>query len=53
MELDPTSFLGFFKKPKWRPSIVRCSKSGDLLQEDLAKSGYEPKIKYKSLIILL
>jgi hypothetical protein len=53
MEHDPTSFLGFKKKPKWRPSIVRCRKGGDLLQEDLAKSGYQSEIKYKSLIILL
>jgi hypothetical protein len=43
--------------------IIVCSQSGDHpledvekvghLLEDLAKSGYKPAIKYKSLIILL
>jgi hypothetical protein len=31
----------------------RCKKSGNHLWEDLAKSGYKPNVKYKSLIILL
>jgi hypothetical protein len=39
----PMSFLGFFIH----------SQSGNHPQEDLAKSGYKPEIKYKYVIILL
>jgi hypothetical protein len=44
----------FLLEPKWpRSSIWRCRKTGDDPQKDLAKSGYRPKMKFKSLIILL
>ncbi len=36
--------------PKW---LWRCRKSGHHPEEDLAKYGYKPNMKYKSLAILL
>jgi hypothetical protein len=38
---------------KWRFSIRKCKKSGDHPQEDLAKSGYNSHMTYRTLIILL
>jgi len=40
-------------KPKWQLSIRRCRKSEDHAQEDLAKSGCKPDLKYQTLFILL
>jgi hypothetical protein len=34
-------------------SIGKCRKSGNPHQEDLAKLGYKPNMKYKTLIIVL
>jgi hypothetical protein len=41
------------KKKKKTLKFGRCRKSGNHQKEYLAKSGYKPEIKYKSLIILL
>ncbi len=47
-------FLGIFVfKPKWGSCILgRCRKSGNHSKEDLARSGYKPCVKHKTLIIL-
>jgi hypothetical protein len=34
------------------PGIFVCSQSDNHPKEDIAKSGYKPYLKYKSLIIL-
>ncbi len=39
--------------PQKKTLTGRCRKSAYHLYEDLAKSGYKPNMKYKSLIILL
>jgi hypothetical protein len=58
--LEPYSFRNSFMQPKWRrSSIGRYKKENEIsdhLEEDLAKSGYEPRgpnMKHKSLIITL
>jgi hypothetical protein len=57
--LEPYSFRNSFTQPKWRSSIGRYKKEKEKCddpEEDLAKSGYEPRgpnMKHKSLIITL
>jgi len=55
--LTSAFFLQEFKKkslkPKWQLPIRRFRKSGFHAQEDLAKSGYKPDLKYQTLFILL
>jgi hypothetical protein len=49
-----TVFFGIFVcSQSGNPSIGRQRKSDDHWLEDLAKYGYKPEIKYKSLITLL
>jgi len=47
---DTSVFLrNFLLEPQWWP----CGKTGDFPSENLAKYGYQPNMKFKSLIILL
>jgi hypothetical protein len=51
--------MSFGHWENWNPqtnkesSIRRCKKNCDHPSEDLANSGYNPHMKYKSLIIIL
>ncbi len=47
-------FWGIFCfSTKWESSIGRCRKIGHHPLDDLARSGYKPYLKYRTLIILL
>jgi len=52
--ISKTVFFGIFVcSQSGNPSIGSWTKSDDHWLEDLAKYGYKPEIKYKSLITLL
>jgi len=45
---------GYTLETKYRDLVIEtCGKTGDCPSENLAKYGYQPNMKFKSLIILL